>query len=167
MLNEHLNEHFLVLLLFRIFNFGLLIALGCFLYRRYIKQSTEQTIQDQETLAKGMEELSYMLEGQLMELDEDLLRQQRLCDFLKNRVLEWQTEVYEQREKISAYRTQCVSRINAHIHARSQKVAEMSHLRVMIPKAFAVADSTLRQEFSRPERHAKFMQELSQRMSKI
>lgn len=147
-------------ILFRFLNFGVLIIAGWYVYRRYIKHSLEETIHDKEIIAKGIEELSYMLEGQILALDEELQHQHGQCERLKEKVLEWQERVNKQQDKLSEQRLQLLQKINDRIYEQSARLAYRAQVKKVVPEAMAQARKNLQKHFAQDSSQQQFLQDL-------
>ena len=55
---------------FRLANFGVLAAVGYYAYRKYLKASLEEKVNQQEAVLKGLAEQGYFLEGRAENLDD-------------------------------------------------------------------------------------------------
>jgi len=151
---------------FRLLNFGVVIAVGYYLYRRYMYAQVEQTIQEQETLQTGLEELGSILEGQIAELDDELLSQDRYAARLKAKVMEWQQAVARQQEKEQERRELQQQRLYEHMQQLSVYAAQRTQRR-MLEQAIIKAEQRLKERFSSPAEQQRYISEIFSTLERI
>ena len=146
--------------LFRFLNFAVVVAVGWYVYRRYLKHTIEETIHDKEILSKGIKELSYMLEGQILTLDEELKDQHDRCEQLKEKVMEWQEAVNKLQAKKTEQRVSLLQQINDRIYERSARLSQNTQAKTMVPLAMMRAKESLQDRFSQSHNQREFLSEL-------
>ncbi len=85
---------------FRFANFAVLVAVGYYAYRKYLKGPLDEKVSQKEAVLKGLEEQGYFLEGRAQDLDEQRTMQERHTALLMQKVDEWHDAVIAERNRV-------------------------------------------------------------------
>lgn len=154
-------------ILFRLLNFSVLIGFFYYMYNRYIKQDAQETMQEQETVTKGLQELNYMLEGQLLELEDKMRAQYDYGNQLKEKVQEWRHAIDRVAHKEKEHSALLRERIVHRLQERQAQVIQVRNARYIVPQALAQARSQLEKKFTSPEKQAQFLKDTAQKVKDL
>ena len=154
-----------IILFFKLLNLGVLIAVGWYVYRRYVKSTIDDSMHKQESLIKGLEELGYILEGQLLELEQESSQQSKRCEQLQEKILEWKESVHAQTQRQQENDRIIIDRINERIAQKSIYISTAIQNKKIIPVAFERARAELKANFAHPEQQKKYVHSIIDRIS--
>lgn len=154
----------LISIMFRLLNFAMLCGAIWYIYRRYMQSAIEEQIIAQETLDKGLEEMSYMLEGQALELDDQLHAQHARAEYLKSRIQEWQDAITQADKNKQQVHLKLLERINVLMHEKSESCSRSKAYMQILPQVMARAEHELREKFAQADEQEKFLQALLGKM---
>lgn len=145
---------------FRIVNSAALLWLGCFLFKKYVKNKIEEKITQKETVFKGLEEQGYFLEGKAHNLQTHSITQEKKITYLKQKISDWNTLIQIQEakkeEENKLFRTHALKRIEIQYHNRLARFKQLE----IVPQVIATAQIKLQEEFSDSTRNYAFTQDI-------
>lgn len=159
-------ESHLISIAFRLCNALVLIGVCWYIYQRYVRQYIDEKMLEQDTLRKGLEELNYMLEGQEVELDEQLISQKKRFDYLKEKIEEWQEAIdladAKQKEKQILH----IEYVQKRTQEKSERYAKVRAYQQIIPQALAQAHVTLKDYYAQSKHQQEFIDSAMHRIRK-
>lgn len=148
------------LIFFRLLNFGVLVVLIGYLFKRYFLSSIEDKINSRMSIIKGLEEQGYMLEGQAYELADQIKAQEFKCLELKNKIQDWNYAIqHDERNRLfrqELYRSQALQRSERQI---SQQSKEQLYAKTL-PQALIIARQELKKKYADLQIHKKYLDDL-------
>lgn len=139
-----------VTILFRFLNGAVLIGLGYYLFKRYVKNRIDEKINQKEVLLKGLEEQGYFLEGKMHDLQEQFEQQAQKIVDLKEKINEWNIQVAgEQIKKQEEYKLNLI-RAGHHIAIKNEHIAQQYQRTQIMSQVLEQAHQALQEEFSNP-----------------
>ncbi len=150
---------------FRLINFGVLIGLAYYLYKRYFKNRIDDKMTQKEALLKGLEEQGYFLEGKAHDLEIQLKEQEYRGNRLKEKMREWADAVaqlqHKHQEEQRLYATQAASRVIKKNKLLEQKVLHKE----VLPGVLAQAQTELMKQFANDAQSKRYVHDIIQRLS--
>ncbi len=154
-------EHETILsLIFLVLNFGVLIALGIYLFKRYGLAGIKERIRSEEESLQRLHERKEQLGYDNRMLTEQLVLQDVECVDLGNKIERWHS-AYE-REQHARYQELAIlkERVTKKIEMQEQTVALDFLTKKVVPKAIEEATVKLGQQFASPQEGRQFLTQL-------
>jgi hypothetical protein len=140
----------LITIFFRLLNAAVLIGIGFYLFKKYIKVQTDEKITQQEALINGLEEQGYFLEGKAHKLARTLHQQEKNVELMQHKIDEWGHAVAAQSRKIEyeqeIYATHRMQRALIKNNIINNRYSR-AHI---IPETIALLQHDLQEKFSNP-----------------
>lgn len=150
---------------FRFINFGVLLGLAYYLYKRYFKNRIDDKMTQKEALLKGLEEQGYFLEGKAHDLEMQLKEQEYRGNFLKEKMQDWTDAVvqlqHKHQEEQRLYATQAATRVTKKNRLLEQKVLQKE----VLPGVLAQAQTELIKKFANDAESKRYVHDIIQRLS--
>jgi hypothetical protein len=144
-------EFSFVTTLFNWLNFAALIALGVYLFKRYLLPSYLETIRQQERTGSTTEARHKTLTHQHSNALRSLQQQKQLIGYLQERIMRWQTQVAAQEKKAQEKQLIHFKKIKEKRLVQEVNRSEQVRLAQALPKAFAHAEHTLTALYAQPK----------------
>ena len=152
--------------LFRVVNFGFLILLATYIFRRYLKNRVEEKITQKEAVLKGLEEQGYFLEGRAYDLDEQLQKQEMKAIDLKQKIDEWNIQVLAQKNKRQEeYKINALSSAQR-IIKKNEYLAQWQWRLQVLPDALKKTEAQLLEQFEDQSRNEAYVHDVVRYLEK-
>jgi hypothetical protein len=156
-----------VIAFFKLLNFAVLIGLGYYLYRKYIKARAEERISEKEALVKGLEEQGYFLEGRFHALQERKNQEIIKTNTLKRKVEDWAVRVSnEQTKKKKEFEQYHVAALQA-LTIKNSYLENKKKLSIILPQALDNAKKALQKDFAQTGDGQQYVHALVQKLKKV
>lgn len=90
------SASFIIAAAFRLLNFGILVALGVWVFYKYVYSLASDQIAERESFVNGLLQQNAALTGKQRKVEEQIAQQALLYKYLSQRVLLWQDEYNKQ-----------------------------------------------------------------------
>lgn len=142
----------LVTIVFRLINFGTLIAVGVYIYRTYIADVLRKQILEREFFQAELRAQACLFdEKRCMQMATNN-NQKELFELLKQRMAAWSQAVQEQQKKGDAARAKRAVAVHEYARMRAQKIVEQRVLQEALPQALDEAARELEHYFASQEK---------------
>jgi len=161
MLHESLTSIF-----FRLLNFGIIIGLAYYLYKRYFKHRIDDKMTQKETLLKALEEQGYFLEGKAHDLELRLKEQEIKGQKLSEKMEEWRVAVLaEQVHGQEGFRI-WANQAGQRVEHKNQVIARREWQEKILPQALNHARAELIRKFSDSSAPQRYVHEIVTHLEK-
>lgn len=141
----------LVSIIFRLINFGTLIAVGVYIYRTYIADMLRKQVLEREFFQAELRAQACLFdEKRCMQMCANS-DQKELFELLKQRIGAWGQAVHEQQKKNEAARAKRAIAVHEYARTRAEKIVEQRALLETLPLALDEATQELEKHFARTD----------------
>lgn len=162
-----LHELSFLTLFFRLFNFALLFAIFYYLFKKYIKNQTEEKINQKESLLKGLEEQGYMLEGKQQELEIRHAAQEEKSVLLKGRLADWKKVIEREQQKNKEEFSLQMKAIAARVLEKNEHIKQDQFHKLVAPQVIELMRERLIKKFSDSQQASHYVHALVARLEEI
>ncbi len=156
----------LVTIIFKLLNFAALLGLGFFIFKRYFQNDIIETIENTQLEEINLNTRISELGMRGSELSREIIDQEKLCDYLKDRTDQWN----EAFKKDVEYRRQCQKVLDEHMAERTDKqinsILQERMRRAILPEALKQVHSQLVESFESKSQGKEFVQNILDYMKK-
>lgn len=129
--------------IFRLINFGVLIAVAMYVYKKYILASVENTMAEEEAYHNGLKQQLGALESRADEIIHEKVLLEKRGALLKNKVDLWRAEFDKAAQEREIEKQQLLAQAIIRVQKQSLNVAQATLLTKAIPIALANARAQL------------------------
>ena len=133
---------------FQLLNVGVLIALGYYLFKKYVKAKLEEKVSQKEAVLKGLEEQGYFLEGRAHDLRISASKQDRLAVGLKQKLDDWKYEVVQEHFKMQEEYRIFAAANAGRMQIKNKTVEQHAWAKQLEPQLLAQAQKIIKKEFA-------------------
>lgn len=148
---------------FRLLNLLILIAIGYYLYLKYLKSKIDEKITQKEMLLKGLEEQSYFLESKSYDLEQRLQEQEKKAFSLRQKIADWRLQVAAQHAKKQEENYRNAQKVAVKIGKQNAMLVHTKWRAQVIPNTLHKVKDQLIARFSTPNLQ-KYNKEIIQRI---
>lgn len=155
-----MHDSSFISIFFRVANFGILLAVGYYLYRKYMKASLEEQINQKEAILKGLEEQGYFLEGKVEDLDDQRRMQERHAKLLMQKVDEWHNAIISENHKIQEENRLFAARNAGRIALKNKYIIQHALQQQTAPLIMRSAQERLQHEFAHATKGTEYIHDI-------
>lgn len=149
-----------VSIFFRIANCAMLVAIGYYAYRKYLKAPLEEKVSQKEAVLKGLEEQGYFLEGRAGDLDDQRKMQERHTALLKQKVDDWHDAVISEYHKTLEENRIFAARAAERIKIKNEYVEHHELTMQIAPALLHDAKEVLQKQFADQSANARYVHDI-------
>lgn len=138
----------LLSIIFRLINFGVLIGIGYYLFKKYFKNGIDEKIVQKEAVVKGLEEQGYFLEAKVIHLENQRREQEKYAALMRQKIDDWRIAVAAQNNKKQEEMRVSADRIAEQVARINQTLQHERWRKTVLPRALADAKKKLTEQFS-------------------
>ncbi len=138
-------NHF-VLIFFKLFNFGIIIALAGYLFKRYGLPMIEQGIREYRTYLEGLAYTHRSLKEEEIMVEQQIINDRKEQDFLKERLMRWRASVNDQNKQLIVEREERKKMLHTIIAVQQKQIMHQRLFTTMMPQVLMEAYRTLKTE---------------------
>ena len=156
----------LISIIFRLLNFAALIGLFIYIYKKYLQNDIEASIEHDRLAEINLNTRIDEMQQRSSELSEEIIKQEKLCTYLNERTAQWKVafekDMKERQAEQQAIHKQTVNR--AHQQIKTIEYERMAQ--AILPKALERARNQLKKSFDQKAHGKAFVGDILSHMKK-
>jgi hypothetical protein len=140
-------SNLLVNIFFRLLNFSIILALGIYLFKKYVYPTALEEIAEKESFIRGLSQQNSVLQERAHVLDNHISYQQQFCAQMRDKLLRWQEKVHMQEQAKLQQRKRYQEIKEEYIAQRHKRLQAQALYKVAMHQALAKARTMLDEEY--------------------
>lgn len=141
-----LAANHLVLIFFKLLNFGIIIVLAGYLFKRYGLPTVQQGIREYRAYFEGLAYTHRSLKEEELMVEQQIIKDRTEQDFLKERLMRWRAHVNDQNKKLIIEREKRKKILQNIIAVQQKQIMQHRLFSTMMPQVLMEAYRTLKTE---------------------
>lgn len=136
----------IVLILFRLINFGVLIGVISYLFKRYGLPEIRQQLAAYWAYFEGLANTHHLLKKEQQMIDRSIIQNQKEQDILKERLMRWRAYVDERNNALMREKEERAKKLKEQILEQQKQIDQHRMFKKIMPQAVAQARSIWQQK---------------------
>ncbi len=153
-------------IIFRVLNFGVLIGLGIYIFKKYLKDTLLKEMLNKQRAMDGLQQERDALMLQNKKVSHTVRTEQKKYEALQKKIEQWTDVVEKERAKRSFEKNDRIRVLKKNAQYRVQQIRQEQLVKRVMPRALDEAKTKLQKLFSTKKAQNHFAQQIIQHMQK-
>ncbi len=132
---------------FRLINLCALVFLAVYVFKKYLLNSLEDAVSEQEAFETGLKQQQGMLESRLDEGKQEQRNLEKQCMLLKSKVDQWHINFKANEEKLNQTKKQILEQMAQRTDQQTMQLAQQTLTRLVMVQAIPQAQEKLQKYY--------------------